>query len=62
GCGLCWQVCPYGAIGQDEKGFAKVNEVLCKGCGTCVASCRSGAPNLRGFTKTEVMAQITALL
>ncbi len=62
GCGLCWQICPYGAIGQDEKGFAKVNEVLCKGCGTCVASCRSGAPNLRGFTKTEVMAQITALL
>jgi len=62
GCGLCWQICPYGAIGQDDKGFATVNEVLCKGCGTCVASCRSGAPNLRGFTKTEVMAQITALL
>jgi heterodisulfide reductase subunit A len=61
GCGLCLQICPYGAISRDEKGFATINEVLCKGCGTCVASCRSGAPNLRGFAKTEVMAQITAL-
>jgi len=62
GCGVCWTVCPYQAINQDEKGLAVVNEALCKGCGTCVASCRSGAPNLRGFTNQDVMAQIEALL
>jgi len=61
GCGVCWTVCPYQAITQDDKGLAVVNEALCKGCGTCVASCRSGAPNLRGFTNQGVMAQIMAL-
>ena len=45
-----------------SKGLAVVNEALCKGCGTCVASCRSGAPNLRGFTTQDVMAQIEAML
>jgi len=62
GCGVCWTVCPYQAISQDDKGLAVVNEALCKGCGTCVASCRSGAPNLRGFTTQDVMAQIEAML
>ena len=62
GCGVCWTVCPYQAINQDDKGLAVVNEALCKGCGTCVASCRSGAPNLRGFTTQDVMAQIEAML
>ena len=61
GCGVCWTVCPYQAIDQDDNGLAVVNEALCKGCGTCVASCRSGAPNLRGFTNQGVMAQIMAL-
>ncbi len=61
GCGVCWTVCPYQAIGQDQNGLAVVNEALCKGCGTCVASCRSGAPNLRGFTTADIMAQIEAM-
>jgi len=62
GCGVCWTVCPYQAISQDENGLAVVNEALCKGCGTCVASCRSGAPNLRGFSNQDLMAQIEAVL
>jgi heterodisulfide reductase subunit A len=62
GCGVCWTVCPYQAIDQNETGLAVVNEALCKGCGTCVASCRSGAPNLRGFTTRDVMAQIEAMM
>ncbi|MBN2060078.1 MAG: CoB--CoM heterodisulfide reductase iron-sulfur subunit A family protein, partial [Deltaproteobacteria bacterium] len=60
GCGVCWTICPYKAIDQDEKGLAIVNEALCKGCGACVSSCRSGAPNLRGFSNQDVMAQIEA--
>ncbi len=62
GCGVCWSVCPYQAIRQDENGQALVNEALCKGCGTCVASCRSGAPNLKGFSNQDVMAQISTML
>ncbi len=62
GCGVCWEICPYSAIGQDENGLAVVNEALCKGCGTCVAHCRSGAPNLRGFSNQDVMSQIETML
>ncbi|MBF0497770.1 MAG: CoB--CoM heterodisulfide reductase iron-sulfur subunit A family protein, partial [Deltaproteobacteria bacterium] len=61
GCGVCWTICPYQAIDQNDKGLAQVNEALCKGCGTCVASCRSGAPDLKGFTSQDVMAQVTAM-
>jgi heterodisulfide reductase subunit A len=62
GCGVCWTVCPYQAIGTDEKGLAEVNQAICKGCGLCVASCRSGAPNLKGFTEKEIMAEIDTAL
>ncbi|MFZ5586225.1 MAG: FAD-dependent oxidoreductase [Thermodesulfobacteriota bacterium] len=62
GCGVCWEVCPYNAISADDNGLAVVNAALCKGCGTCVASCRSAAPNLRGFSNQDVLAQITAML
>ena len=62
GCGVCWEICPFSAISQDEDGLAVVNEALCKGCGTCVAHCRSGAPNLRGFSNQDVMSQIETML
>jgi heterodisulfide reductase subunit A2 len=61
GCGICWAVCPFGAVGPDQGGRAAVNPSLCKGCGLCVASCRSSAPNLKGFTSQDIMAQISAL-
>jgi heterodisulfide reductase subunit A2 len=32
--------CPYQAIEYlEDKGKARVNEALCKGCGTCVGTC-----------------------
>ena len=62
GCGVCWTVCPFQAIVQDENGHALVQSALCKGCGTCVASCRSGAPNLLGFSTQDVLAQVAAML
>lgn len=62
GCAVCWNVCPYNAISPDDNGFAEVNEALCKGCGLCAAACRSGAPDLRGFTSSDIMAQVSAML
>jgi heterodisulfide reductase subunit A len=68
GCGLCEEVCPYKAIEivtkrtiVGEKQVAQINRVLCKGCGACTASCRSGSIDLKGFTNSEVVAQITEL-
>ncbi len=45
-----------------EKLVAQVNKALCKGCGVCAASCRSGSINLKGFTNEEVLAQIEQLV
>ena len=68
GCGLCEEVCPYKAIEilvkrtvVGEKQVAQINRVLCKGCGACTASCRSGSIDLKGFTNSEVVAQIAEL-
>ena len=37
-------LCPYQAISYVEVNKkAEINEVLCKGCGTCVAACPSGS-------------------
>jgi heterodisulfide reductase subunit A2 len=60
-CGVCWSICPYSAISPDEHSHAEVNPALCKGCGLCMASCRSGAPSLGGFTQEVIMSQLEAL-
>jgi heterodisulfide reductase subunit A len=38
-------------------GKAEINPVLCKGCGLCVASCRSGAIHLKGFDNDQIFAR-----
>ena len=48
-------------IGRVERDVAEVNPALCKGCGACVAACRSGALDLAGFTSSQVMAEVLAL-
>ncbi len=55
-CMICIGLCPYKAIVLDkEKKVAVVNTVLCKGCGTCVAACPSGAAQSRHFTtRTDI--------
>jgi heterodisulfide reductase subunit A len=64
-CGVCVSVCPYSAPSFAEEGpftgRAQINPVLCKGCGLCVASCRSGAIHLKGFDNDQIFAQIFAL-
>jgi heterodisulfide reductase subunit A len=65
GCLMCADMCPFHAIEpevtRDGRTIAAVNESLCKGCGLCVASCRSGSANLRGFKQQQLLAEVTSL-
>ncbi len=68
GCGLCEDVCAFGAISLKEKKVlgeikkvAEVNPVLCKGCGACTASCRPAAIDLLGYSNSEVLSSEFAL-
>jgi heterodisulfide reductase subunit A len=63
GCGMCEEICPYGALKLDtRKGVMRANVVLCKGCGACAATCPSNAITLMHFTPRQVMAQMDALM
>lgn len=62
GCGLCVDVCPYGALTLDEKeNQVMVVEAICKGCGTCAATCPVGAMEQRHFKNEQVEAQVKNL-
>jgi heterodisulfide reductase subunit A len=55
-------MCPYKAISVNGKKVAEVNEVLCKGCGACVAACPAGAITAKHFTDQQILAQIEGVL
>lgn len=59
GCGTCVRVCPFNAIQKDEKGVARVIEVLCVGCGMCGATCPEKAIGVQNFTDEQIIAQAT---
>jgi heterodisulfide reductase subunit A len=56
-CGICIDTCPYQAIRMVD-GKIEIMEALCKGCGTCVASCNSGALEQRHFLFSQASEQI----
>jgi heterodisulfide reductase subunit A-like polyferredoxin len=60
-CGVCVEICPFGAPGFSDRGLSQINQALCKGCGLCVASCRSGAIELKGFEDKQIFAMIEEL-
>jgi len=73
GCSTCERVCPYGAISYIDKEFrmpdrttrvrrvAQVNPAVCQGCGACTVACPSGAMDLKGFTSSQIMAEVDAI-
>ncbi len=44
------------------KKVVEVNESVCKGCGTCQATCPKKGILIRGFTLEQIGAQVSAAL
>jgi heterodisulfide reductase subunit A len=57
GCGLCEEVCPFGATKVEHK-KSSVIEALCKGCGLCASTCPEQAITVKHFIDKQVIAQI----
>ena len=45
----------------ESRGTVTLAAERCKGCGLCVASCRSGAIHLKGFDNNQIFAQLFSL-
>jgi len=61
GCGLCEEICPYGAP-KIEDGKSKIREVLCRGCGSCAAECPKRTITMHHYGDHQILAQVRALL
>jgi NADPH-dependent glutamate synthase beta subunit-like oxidoreductase/coenzyme F420-reducing hydrogenase delta subunit len=56
-CANCEHACEFGAI-RVEKSGAKVNPMMCKGCGTCTVECPAEAISLKEFSDDAILSQI----
>jgi heterodisulfide reductase subunit A len=65
GCGLCVEVCPFGALELEEiegKGYrAKNISASCKGCGLCASSCPQKAIDMLHFKDEQIMAMVCSV-
>ncbi|MHA1732671.1 MAG: 4Fe-4S binding protein [Promethearchaeota archaeon] len=61
-CHQCVSVCPFNAISVLDDGSISVDVIMCKGCGCCVAACRSHSVTLRYYRDLQYDALIDGLL
>ncbi len=65
-CGRCEEICEYGApsLVEVRPGVmkSKINEALCKGCGSCAVACCSRAINPKHFKTEQILTMIEACL
>ena len=65
-CGRCEEICKYGAPSIVEVSPAvfksRINEVLCKGCGSCAVACCSRAIRPKHFKTEQILTMIEACL
>jgi heterodisulfide reductase subunit A len=65
GCGLCQEVCAFGAIELKKvpgKGYRAENiSASCKGCGVCASTCPQKAIDMLHFRDSQLMAAIAAV-
>ncbi len=73
GCGICVEVCPYGAMSlmEIDKNMglhkikvlkARINVGICKGCGACVPECPVNAIDQNNFTRLQISKMIETLI
>jgi heterodisulfide reductase subunit A len=70
GCGVCAEVCPFGAIiledtvgaGNRADYRSKNIMALCKGCGLCAASCPQKAIDMLHFRNRQIVASICSVV
>jgi heterodisulfide reductase subunit A len=66
GCGRCEDICEYGApsVGEVSPGVFKsrINEALCKGCGSCAVECCTRAIRPMHFRSDQIITMIEAML
>ena len=59
GCGICIDICPYGArIMDDFKRISMVNQAVCQGCGACIAACPNKACELINSTSRQFIRMV----
>jgi heterodisulfide reductase subunit A len=65
-CGRCEEICEYGApsIVEVSPGVFKsrINEALCKGCGSCAVECCARAISPKHFKTEQILTMIEACL
>ena len=66
GCGRCEEVCEYGAPAVEEVSpgvfRSRINEALCKGCGSCAVECCTRAIRPKHFRSDQILTMIEAAL
>jgi heterodisulfide reductase subunit A len=69
GCAFCIEPCPFNALTLIEymkngslKKTVETNTMLCKGCGSCMATCPKQGIVVEGFTVAQLSAQVDAAL